>query len=301
MRNLLIGLLLSSNLCVGAALAQAPAAPAAAAAAPKMNPDFAARLAAFGTNIQPVEPFRIVGNVYYVGAASQGAYLITTPKGHILIDTGPSFMISSLGPNIINLGFKLEDIKILLPTHAHFDHVQTLAYMKRATGGAVMALEGDVKALETGKDLSALHVEGWEPVQVDRVLKDGDTVQLGGVSITAVWAPGHTPGNATYIMTTQEAGQTYTIAFGGPPTPVVSNPVYDTRPADAFAAFKALRQYPVNMQLTGHPGNQFKGKLDDMRAGTRPHPLLMAPGAWTKMIDDGEAAYKTKLAAAAKP
>lgn len=283
--------LMISTLCVHCALAQSPGAPQA-----PINPDFARRATVFGSDVAPIEPFKIVGNIYYVGTANIASYLITDPKGHVLIDTGPSLQSSSLFPNIISLGFNLNDVKVLLPTHAHVDHVQGFGYARRITGAAVMAMEADVPALQTGKDLSSLNIEGWEPIQVDRVLRDNDVITIGKTNIRAIWAPGHTPGNTTYIMTTEDGGRTYTVAFGGPPTPVVGNPKFDTRPEDATTSFKRLREHKVDMILPGHPRNVFKDKLEALRGGARPHPLLITTAAWIKQIDDAESAYKKRLA-----
>src|SRR5262249_35109790 len=166
-----------------------------------------------GQMSQPVEPFRIVGNIYYVGARNIASYLITTPEGHIMIDTGTKEMHQVIRTNVGKLGFKLQDVKILLSGHAHFDHVQGHAAMKKATGARVMAIGEDAAALSAGMDKSPLGDEGWEPVVVDRVLKDGDTVTLGGTTLRAVWTPGHTPGCTTWTTSAQEKGKTYSIVF----------------------------------------------------------------------------------------
>ena len=289
MHNTISALVMASALCFGVAGAQ-PAAP------PAMNPDYARRANVFGPDVAPIEPFKIVGNIYYVGAANTAAYLITDPKGHILIDTGPSLQSSSLFPNIIKLGFNVKDVKVLLPSHAHVDHVQGFEFAKRETGAVIMAMAPDVPALVAGKDLSSLGVEGWEPITVDRVLQDNDLITVGKTSVRAIWTPGHTQGSTAYIVTTEDGGRAYTVSFGGPATPVVGNPKFDTRPEDALNSFKRMREAKVDIMLPGHPRNAFKDKLDALRAGTRPHPLLMAPGAWTKQIDDAEAAYKKRLA-----
>ena len=135
---------------------------------------------------KPMEPFKILGNVYYVGAQNIGSYLFTTPQGHILLDTGMPAMHQAVKANIEKLGFKLSDIKIMISSHAHIDHIGGHAEMKKATGAQVVALAQDAKALESGKDLSPVEYLPWAPVKVDRVIKDGDTVSLGGVTLKAV-------------------------------------------------------------------------------------------------------------------
>ena len=111
----------------------------------------------------PVEPFRIVGNIHYVGGANIASYLITTPQGHILIDTGMKEMHDVIKSSVAKLGFKTSDIKIMLSSHAHFDHIEGHAMMQKLTGAQVMAMVGDAEALSTGKDNSALGAIGWEP------------------------------------------------------------------------------------------------------------------------------------------
>src|SRR5215510_10519192 len=152
----------------------------------------------------PMEPFRIVGNIHYVGALNIASYLIATPEGHILIDTGTTTMHQGIVSNIAKLGFKPSDIKIILSGHAHFDHIEGHAAMKALTGARVMAMKGDAEALERGTDNSALGASGWAPVKVDRVLQDGDTVTLGGTTLRAVLSAGHTQGATTWFTVVED-------------------------------------------------------------------------------------------------
>src|SRR5262249_29451632 len=226
----------------------------------------------------PVEPFRVVGNIYYVGAKNIASYLIVTPKGDILLDTGTREMVPVVRGNIERLGFKLADVKILLSNHAHYDHVQGHAEMKRATGAKLMAIGDDAVALESGKDRSPLGDEGWEPVKVDRVLKDGDTVSLGGATMKAVWAPGHTPGCTVWTTRTREKDRSYDVVFYGCAGPnrgvqLVGNPRFPTLVEDSLATFRKLRKLAPDIVLTMHPEEIFEGKVARLRAGERPHPL----------------------------
>ena len=164
-----------------------------------------------GAYSAPVEPFKIVGNIHYVGGANIASYLITTPQGHILIDTGMKEMHEVIKNSVAKLGFRTADIKIMLSSHAHFDHIEGHAMMQKLTGAQVMAMVGDAEALSTGKDNSALGAIGWEPVKVDRVLKHGDTVSLGGTTLRAVHTPGHTQGATTWITTVEDNGRRYTV------------------------------------------------------------------------------------------
>src|SRR5437870_6071696 len=207
-----------------------------------------------GRMSEAMEPFHIVGNIYYVGAKNIASYLITTPEGHIMIDTGTKEMHEVIRANVVTLGFKLQDIKILLSGHAHFDHVQGYAAMKKATGAKVMALGEDAAALSAGTDKSPLGDEGWEPVKVERVLKDGDTVTLGGTALRAIWTPGHTPGCTTWMTRVQEKGRPYSIVFqacGAPNAGVklTGNTKFPTLVEDAMRSFGIQKTLKADIYL----------------------------------------------------
>ena len=274
------------------AFAQAPQEPA------QYSPEWYARFR--GPMSQAAEPFRIVGNIYYVGGANIASYLITTPEGHILMDTGTTTMHDVIKNSVTKLGFKTSDIKIMLSGHAHFDHIEGHAAMKRLTGAQVMAMVGDAEALESGKDNSALGAVGWEPVKVDRVLKDGDTVSLGGTILRAVHAPGHTQGGTKWSTTVEDKGKRYTVAFlvsttpnGG--VPLFDNPRHPTVVDDALRTLTKLKaEKAPDIYLVGHPQAMFAGKVDRIKAGETPHPLLN-PEGWTKQIADTEADFKKRV------
>jgi metallo-beta-lactamase class B len=252
-----------------------------------------------GPYSEAVEPFRIIGNIYYVGAKNIASYLITTPAGHIMIDTGTREMGPDIRGNVQKLGFKLQDIKILLSGHAHFDHVQGHAAMKKATGARVMAIGDDAAALAAGTDKSPLGDEGWEPVPVDRILKDGDTVTLGGTTLRAVWAPGHTPGCTVWTTMVRESGKPYSVAFsacGGPNGGVklIGNAMFPNLVEDTLRSFGRLKELKPDIYLTMHPQNLFAGKVERIKAGETPHPLY-DPDGWTKMISETEAGFLKRV------
>jgi metallo-beta-lactamase class B len=251
------------------------------------------------TDSEPQAPFKIMGNVYYVGANNIASILVATPRGHILLDTGTQKMAAVVFPNMVKLGFKPADIKVMLISHAHYDHMETMETIRRITGATVAALEAEVPALVSGHDLSSNETWGQEPIQVGRVLKSGEDIQLGGSTVKVIWTPGHTPGAAAYFITTQEDGRTYQIVYGGPPGPITGDPRYDTRPEDAFNSYKALRAMNPDILISGHPQNLFKGKLEALWANKRPSPLALAPGQWAKMVDESEANFKKRLAESA--
>ena len=256
-----------------------------------------------GPYSQPEEPFRLIGNIYYVGAKNIASYLVVTPQGSILIDTGTTEMTPVITANVEKLGFKMRDIKIMLSSHAHFDHIGGHAAMKKLTGARVMAIKQDADALEAGKDLSPLGDEGWPAVKVDRVLKDGDTVALGGTTLRAVWAPGHTPGCTVWTTSVPDAGKTYSIAIfgcGGPNGGVklVGNQRFPTLVDDTLATFRKLKMLKPNIYVTGHPQMLFAGTIERMKANERPHPLFDdGSTAWAKMLDDAQAAFEKRVAA----
>jgi metallo-beta-lactamase class B len=251
---------------------------------------------------EPAEPFTIVGNVHYVGAQNIAAYLITTPQGHILLDTGMPRMFQTVRANVEKLGFSLADIKIMISSHAHIDHIGAHAQMKEATGAQVVAIAEDAKALEAGRDLSPVEYDGWRPVKVDRIIGHGDTVSIGGSTLRAVWTPGHTPGATTWVMQVADGGRTYTVVFPGGAGPnagplVVGNPKHpnlDTLTLNTYATLKTLTP---DIALPGHPQQTFAGKIDALKKGVRPHPLLLPPGAWLTQQEQGEAAFRKRIEA----
>lgn len=249
---------------------------------------------------EAVEGFRILGNLYYVGAKDLGSYLIVTPEGHILIDTGVSEMGSLIRENVEALGFRMGDIRYLLASHAHFDHIQGHAVMQRITGAQVLVSEGDADAMEAGKDLSPLGFEGWEPVKVDRRLRDGDTVELGGTVLTATVAAGHTQGCTSWSLRTIDSGKFYNVTIFGCNGPndgvqLVNNPRFPTLIEDTMQGFDNLAKLQPDLYLTGHPEQPFDGILDLMRTQTRPHPLLQQQ-PWQEMIADRRAAIEIRIA-----
>lgn len=302
MRKLLLAFIAIAFVSVAASTyAQSPATSDPLAIGGKDTAWFMDRVGRPDTDSEPQAPFKIMGNVYYVGANNIASILVATPRGHILIDTGTQKMAAVVFPNIVKLGFNPAEIKLMLISHAHYDHMETMETIRRITGATVAALEAEVPALVSGHDLSSNETWGQEPIQVGRVLKSGDDITLGGSTIKVIWTPGHTLGAAAYFITTQENGRAYQIVFGGPPGPITGEPKYDTRPEDAFNSYKALRAMNPDILITGHPQNLLNGKLDALWANKRPSPLALQPGQWAKMIDDSETGFKKRLAEANTP
>src|ERR1700690_3027663 len=147
-------------------------------------------------------PYRVIDNIYYVGSNEIAQFLITTPAGHILLDSGFEASIPRLRDNVAALGFQFQDIKILLTSHAHIDHVQAHAVVRRLTGAMVVASARDGTVLAAGGKGESVYdgVYSWTPCQVDRLVADGDQVTLGGTTLTAHLTPGHTMGAVTWTM-----------------------------------------------------------------------------------------------------
>ena len=246
-----------------------------------------------GAYSQPVEPFRIVGDIYYVGALNIASYLITTPQGHILIDSGTIEMHDGIARGVEQLGYRLSDIRILLASHA---------LMQRRTGAQVRAMSGDAEALESGHDTSALGAIGWEPVPVSRRLRDGDTVSLGGTTLRAIHAPGHTQGATIWMTTVEDGGRTYNVAFLTTTTPnpgvaLFDNPRHKNVVEDTRRTFRKLKaERAPDIVLVGHPQTMFAGTMERMRRGERPHPLLNGADAWTRQLAVAEADFERRVA-----
>jgi metallo-beta-lactamase class B len=255
-----------------------------------------------GPYSQPVEPFRIVGNIYYVGALNIASYLIATPQGHILIDSGMAEMHDGIITSVERLGYTPSDIRILLASHAHFDHIEGHALMQRRTGAQVMAMAGDAEALESGHDTSALGAMGWEPTPVARRLNDGDTVALGGTTLRAIHAPGHTRGATIWMTTVEDGGRRYSVAFfttttPNPGVPLFDNPRHRNVVEDTRSTFRKLAAEPVpDIVLVGHPQAMFARTMERMRKGERPHPLLNGAEAWTRQLATAAADFERRVA-----
>jgi metallo-beta-lactamase class B len=247
-----------------------------------------------------VEPFRVIGNIYYVGAQGISAHIIVTPQGLILLDTGTREMLPGLRANIEKLGHKLTDVKIILSSHAHWDHVEGHAAMKDMTGARVMALGEDAAAIASGKDNSALGSEGWPPTKVDRTLKDGDTVTLGGVTMTAHLTPGHTKGCTTWTTAVQENGKSYSVVFIGgisinEGVKLIGNTRHPGIADDYARTFRVLKGLKPDVFLAQHPAMfGMDEKMKRLAAGAQLNPFI-DPDGYRRLVSEAEAAYLKQL------
>ena len=250
---------------------------------------------------QEIAPFRVIGGVYYVGSEGLAAWLIPTSKGHILLDSGTPENATLVERNIATLGYKLSDVKILLNSHAHFDHAGGHAALKVRSGALVYASLGDKEALERGvyigsEDDASL---AMPPVTVDRIVRDGQAVTLGGVTLRAVLTPGHSPGCTSWLMRVQEARRMHTAFFFCSATVAANRlaprPQYPGIIEDYRKTFKRLRTIKADVFLGAH-GEFFD--LDRKRAAIGkggPNPFIV-PGEMRSVTSEMEEAFERTLA-----
>jgi metallo-beta-lactamase class B len=252
---------------------------------------------------QPVPPFNIVGNVYYVGASDIASYLIATPKGLVVLEGGFAETAPLIERNVRALGFKVEDIKILLTSHAHLDHAGGLGELKRLSGARLVASAPEAEGLARGGqgDFHWGNQLPFPPVIADQIVGDGETISLGGVGLTAHLTPGHTQGCTTWTMQTTDHDRTYDIVFmaslTAPGYDLVHNPRYPNIGADLLHSCERLRALPCDIWLAPH-GAAFGLTAKRSRLGAGPNPFV-DPTGYRLAIDQAERAIRKRLASAA--
>ncbi|MDQ6913654.1 MAG: subclass B3 metallo-beta-lactamase [Verrucomicrobiota bacterium] len=250
---------------------------------------------------QPVPPFKIIGNIYYVGAREVCSYLITTPAGHIVLDGGFVETAPQIEANIAQLGFRLADVKILISSHAHLDHAGGLAELKEKTGAKFMAMKEDADLLARGgKDDFAFRDRLlFPPVTADRELRDGDKVDLGDVTLIARLTPGHTKGCTSWTTQVEENGRKYDVVFVGstsvPGYTLLGNPKYPNMKDDYEKTFALMKKLPCDVFLASH-GSFFslveKSKLLAQRPSQNP---FIDPNGYRKFIEQTDRAFHEQL------
>jgi metallo-beta-lactamase class B len=252
---------------------------------------------------EPFPPFHIAGNLYYVGSKGLANYLITTPQGHILINSDLEASIPLIRASVEKLGFKFGDIKILLISHAHWDHDAGSALIKKMTGAQYMVMDADVPVVESGgrSDFQYGGNAGslYPPTKVDRLLHDGDEVKLGDTVLVAHLTPGHTKGCTTWTMRVNEAGKTYNVVIVGSPNvnpgyKLVNNASYPQIAADYQRMFRVLKSLPCDIFLGAH-GNYFnmEAKHALVKPGG-PSPFI-DPDGYEKYVARKEVDFLTEL------
>jgi metallo-beta-lactamase class B len=254
----------------------------------------------------PFEPRRIIGNIYYVGSNLISSFLIVTPAGHILLDTGHVQMLPQVERNIEKLGFQVKDVKILLNSHAHSDHCGGFAEFKRQTGATVVASKADGELMMHGGKGDFFWGDGmpYEPVKPDRFIADADRLELGGVSLTAHLTPGHTKGCTTWTIHVNENGKEYEVLFLCGLTvslyKLTNNVQYPSIVADARSSLLRLRSVHADVLLAAH-GFWFdlEGKAARQREGAT-NPFI-DPGELGRHLNEMEQDLEQALQAQERP
>jgi len=249
---------------------------------------------------KPMPPFRIAGNLYYVGTNYLASYLITTPAGEILINPDYEESVSIIKQNVETLGFAFRDIKIILISHAHDDHAAGCARAKELSGAKLMVMDADVPLIEHGGEGDFQYSTRWTPAKVDRILHDSSQVRLGGTTLSAHLTAGHTKGCTTWTMTVSDAGKILNVVIVGSANVntgyvLVNNSKYPQIAADYARQFQVLRALPCDVFLGAH-GAYFDmdEKLARRKPGA-PNPFIDAAG-YQAFVDDREQAFRKELA-----
>jgi len=255
---------------------------------------------------RPVRPFRIGGNVYYVGAADLSSYLITTPKGHILLDSGMLETVPQIKANIAKLGFKLEDVKALIISHAHYDHVAGIAELKRLTNAKLYVSDEDAKLLARGGkgDPNFADRFPFEPAAADKTFKDGWDLKLGGTTMTAMVTPGHTKGCTTWTTTVDDGGKRLNAVFvcsvTAPDYTLVGNKDHPQIVSDYESTFRRLKALKVDLFLSSHASAfEMAEKLDRRKADPSVNPFI-DPKGYLEMLERTEVQFRKQLASQIK-
>ena len=250
---------------------------------PSQNPDW----------LKPYPPFRIVGNLYYVGTYDLASYLISTDEGNILINTGLASSASLIKDNIEKLGFKFSDIKILLLTHAHFDHVGAMMEIKKQTGAKLMVDAKDAEVLADGgsSDYELGHYgKTFEPVKADRLLYNGDTIALGNMQLVMLHHPGHTKGSCSFLFTVKDSSRWYRVLIANMPSIIISRRFaaivdYPGIANDYAYTLQALKQLHFDIWLSSHTSQFQLHAKHQPGDGYNPAAFIDQPGYDAELKD----------------
>ncbi len=252
---------------------------------------------------EPFPPHHIIGNVYYIGSKGLASYLFTTPEGNILINSNLEASVPQIRASIEKLGFHFNDTKILLISHAHWDHCAGSAAVKELTGAKYMVMDADVPEIEAGGKGNFQYRNSprslYEPAKVDRVLHDLDQVKIGGTVLVAHLTPGHTKGCTAWTMRVRDGGKTYEIVIVGSPNvnsgyKLVHNALYPNIAQDYERTFRTLKALPCDIFLGAH-GNYYgmEAKFARLKAGG-PNPFI-DPEGYKSYVAEREQAFRNEL------
>ena len=249
---------------------------------------------------KPVAPFRIAGNLYYVGATEICSYLIATPKGHFLLDGGFVETAPQIERNIIELGFKLTDVKFLLNSHAHCDHAGGLAELKKVTGAKFLASERDAPRLRNGGhgDFRFGDKLTFPPIAPDQIVHHGEAIQLGNQVMIAHLTPGHTKGCTSWTTKIRDGNKVYNVVFVGSQSPLdyrfVGEESYPGITTDFERSFALLNDLPCDIFLAAHGSFfHFVEKHERMLHGDA--NAFIDPGGYKTYLRESEQEFRSKL------
>jgi metallo-beta-lactamase class B len=249
----------------------------------------------------PFPAHHVIGNVYFVGSKGLGIYLVSTPQGNILINAGLEDSVPMIQQSVEKLGFRFSDIKILLISHAHFDHDAGAARIKKLTGAKYMVMDADVPVVESGgkKDFFYAHTPGmlYPAAKVDRVLHDGDTVSLGDSVLTAHLTPGHTKGCTTWTMKVHQGEESYDVVIVGGPNvndgyQLVNNSAYPQITSDYEKTFAVLRSLHCDVFLGAH-GSYYDMESKYARMTGSANPFIDAQG-YQNYVNEREQTFRAE-------
>jgi metallo-beta-lactamase class B len=252
----------------------------------------------------PLGPFKIAGNLYYVGSRDLASYLVATPAGHILINSNLTSSPAQIQASVEKLGFHFQDVKILLISHAHYDHCAGSSAIVSQTHAKYLVMDADVPTIESGglKDFQYSHRPDFHypPVKVDRSLHDGEAVHLGGSTLIAHKTAGHTKGCTTWTMQLTEGGKPLNAVIVGSPNVnpgynLINDPNYPRMAADFAAQFRTLKSLPCDIFLGAH-GLYFDllAKYDRQKSGDK--SAFLDPAGYQAYIADRQQAFEAELA-----
>jgi metallo-beta-lactamase class B len=252
----------------------------------------------------PFPAYRILDNIYYVGAEDITSYLIATPNGHFLLNSGYEDTPILIRAGVEKLGFRMTDVKILLNSQAHFDHVAGQAALQKMTGAKIYSSARETGVLQSGgkTDTRWGREVTYPRVHVDHVVADGERVTLGGVTLTAHLTPGHSIGCTTWTMRATDAGKTYDVVFVGgtsinPGVHLVNHPTYPGIAEDYQKTFQTLRSLKCDLFLGAHGG--YYGMIEKykrMQKGAQPNPFI-DPEGYRAYVDAAAAHFLDQLSA----
>lgn len=248
------------------------------------------------------QPFRIAGNLYYVGTYDLASYLITTPKGNILINTGLAASAPMIKANIEALGFKLSDTKILLTNQAHFDHMGAMAAIKNMTGAEMMIDTGDSAVVTDGGTSDyALGTDSmaFHPVKIDRLLHDKDVIELGDMQITMLHHPGHTEGSCSFLFDVKDEKRSYKVLIANMPTIVTDKnfsaiPAYPEIARDYAYTLDAMKNLNFDIWVAAHASQFDLHKKHKPGDAYNPAAFMDRKG-YDKELKDLQKQYKKRM------